>query len=264
MPKKSETSDKVQSAADTLLAQGKRPTQQAVRDLLGTGSITTINHALNLWWANLAKRVNHQSDYPALPDPVVTAASKLWDQALVYAQASLEKQRVALEQEFEQQQIIESKQLVEVQAQLHSLQTQSNRLLEANEQLIEQKNSLAEKIHELESSLIQSTAHCDELKRTNKQQQILLDNQTQPVPVQDSQALFQAQIELKVNETLIADLKTNLATEQTKYSNVQQQMFDQEKSYLKQIHRLELVIAQQDAKYNNVVQQLEKYEPTSN
>ncbi len=32
------------------------------------------------------------------------------------------------------------------------------------------------------------------------------------------------------------------------------------KNYLKQIHRLELVIAQQDAKYNNVVQQLEQYE----
>jgi hypothetical protein len=261
MPKKSDTTEKVQSAADTLLAQGKRPTQQAVRDLLGTGSITTINHALNLWWANLSKRINRQSEHPALPDPVITAASKLWDQALVYAEASLDSQREEISRAFEQQRKNENGQLIQVQGQLVELQQQNNRLLKANEDLLFDKNALAQKNHQLESDLIKSMAASDELKRDVKQQQILLDKQpTARVSELDTHKLLEAQVSLKVTETLVADLKTEVLAKHENLSELQQKLFDQEKSYLKQIHRLELVIAQQDAKYNNVKQQLDKYE----
>ncbi len=263
MPKKSDTSEKVQIAADTLLAQGKRPTQQAVRDLLGTGSITTINHALNLWWANLSKRINRQSEHPALPDPVITAASKLWDQALVYAEASLDSQRAEISQAFEERRKIESEQLIQVQAQLGALQQQNNRLLQTNESLSADKNTIAQKGHQLESDLIKSMADCDDLKRQVKQQQILLEKQPMSSMSQvDSHKLLEAQVALKVNETLVADLKTDVLSKHEKLSDMQQKLFDQEKSYLKQIHRLELVIAQQDAKYNNVKQQLDKYDST--
>ncbi len=261
MPKKSDTTEKVQSAADTLLAQGKRPTQQAVRDLLGTGSITTINHALNLWWANLSKRINRQSEHPALPDPVISAASKLWDQALVYAQASLDSQREEISQAFEQKRNDENEQLVQIQAQLGELQQQNNRLLQTNEELLADKNTLAQHNHQLESDLIKSMAQCDELKRDVKQQQLLLEKQPAgSISELDTHKLLEAQVALKVNESLVADLKTEVLMKQEKLGDLQQTLFDQEKSYLKQIHRLELVIAQQDAKYNNVKQQLDKYE----
>lgn len=262
MPKKSDTTERVQEAADTLLAQGKRPTQQAVRDLLGTGSITTINHALNLWWANLSKRLNRQSEHPALPDPVITAASKLWDQALVYSQASLESQRLEIAQAFEAQQKTDNQQLVEMQSQLLPLQQQNNRLLEANETLQAEKNTIIQKNHQLESDLIKALADSDEQRRLVKQQQILLDKQITGVSDRDSQKLVESQIALKVNESILEGLKTQVSDEQQKANELQQKLFEQEKSYLKQIHRLELVIAQQDTKYNNVRQRLDKYEPT--
>ncbi|EPJ55990.1 MAG: hypothetical protein OFPI_01410 [Osedax symbiont Rs2] len=261
MPIKSDTSDKVQRAADELLAKGQRPTQQAVRNLIGSGSITTINHALNLWWAGLSQRLSRQSEHPALPEPVITAASKLWDQALAYSHAALEDQRQALNESAIQQKRIDESQLFATQSTLLAMQQQNNRLLEGTEQLVEQKNALTQRVNELESSLIKERAKKDDLTRTNRQQEILLSQSESKNNINNqSDDLFQARINLKVNEAIIDDLKNQLSTGESKCTNLQQQLYEQEKSYIKQIHRLELVIAQQDTKYDNVKEQLESFQ----
>jgi len=261
MPIKSDTSDRVQRAADELLAKGQRPTQQAVRNLIGSGSITTINHALNLWWASLSQRLSRQSEHPSLPEPVITAASKLWDQALAYSHAALDEQRLALTESAAQQKRVDESQLSATQSTLLAMQQQNNRLLEGAEQLVEEKNTLIQRVNELESSLIKERAIKDDLARLNKQQEILL---AQSEPKNDfnnqSDDLFQAQINLKVNETIIHDLKVQLSARESQCTKLQQQLHEQEKASIKQTHRLELVIAQQDAKYDNVKEQLESFQ----
>jgi hypothetical protein len=258
MPKRSETSDKVQLAADELLARGQRPTQQAVRELIGTGSITTINHALNYWWSNLSKRLTRQSEHPELPDPVITAASKLWDQALQYSHAALKEQRLEIEQILEEQKHVGSNKLIAAQDNILSMQQQNNRLLETNEKLLEQKSNLNQRINEVEAELIRELAKNVELQRQTKQQQIIINTSVKSSEAQyQSDDFFQAKIDIRVNETIISDLKANLLLKENHCNKLQQQLFDQEKTSIKQIHRLEIVIAQQDTKYSNVKEQLE-------
>lgn len=263
MPKKSETSEKVQLAADELLAKGQRPTQQAVRDLIGTGSITTINHALNLWWSELSQRLNRQSEHPALPDPVITAASKLWDQALVYSHASLEKERIEMAQTFNDHKVTESEHILQLQSDLLSLQQQNNRLLISNEHLIEEKGSLTKQINEVELLLIKANSKSEELQRVNKQQDIMLTSNQGQASFPASEDLFQAKIELKVNESIIFDLKKALSEKEKVVRELEQQYFDQEKANIKQTHRLELVIAQQDVKYTDIKEKLEAFQRNS-
>jgi len=263
MPKKTDTRDRVHEAADTLLASGQRPTQQAVRDLIGTGSITTINLALNDWWMNLAKRINRQSDHPALPEPVITAASKLWDQALAYSHASLEEERQKLNAALEQSKLEQGSQLSETQATLAFVQDQNNKLLEANQLVNEQKNSLLNRINELESSLIKLNGQNADLIRQNKQQDILINqNDYRADNSHVSTEFLQAKIDLKVNESIIADLKQALANKESQNDKLQQQLFDQEKNSIRQVHRLEMVIAQQDLKYNSIKEELEYLKKT--
>ena len=260
MQKRSETSDKVQKAADQLLANGQRPTQQAVRNIIGTGSITTINHALNFWWANLSQRLNRQSEHPGLPEPVITAASKLWDQAMVYSHAALNSQREEIQAELELKRAGENAHVAEMQVSLFSVQQQNKNLLETNEKLLQQKIDLTSTINQLESSLIQKGAKYDEQIRLNKQQSILLTEGKLSHHFDDqSDQLFQAKIDLKVNETILCDLKLNLKSEQEQNKALQQRLFDQEKEHIKQIHKLELVIAQQDVEYTNLKEKLEKF-----
>ncbi len=263
MPKKTDTRDKVHEAADTLLASGQRPTQQAVRDLIGTGSITTINLALNDWWMSLAKRVNRQSEHPALPEPVITAASKLWDQALAYSHASLEQERKKLNVALEQRKLEQGSQLSETQSTLAFVQEQNNKLLAANQLANEQKNSLQNRINELESSIIQLNGQNSELIRQNKQQEIVINQSDYRSDNHHVSAEFlQAKIDLKVNESIIADLKQALTHKENQNERLQQQLFDHEKNGIRQVHRLEMVIAQQDLKYNSVKEELDYFKKT--
>ena len=82
--------EKVYEIADDLLRQGIRPTQQNVRDKLGSGSLTTINKALNEWWSGLGQRLDAQTSGYDLPDPVIKLASKIWTDAITYANRASE------------------------------------------------------------------------------------------------------------------------------------------------------------------------------
>ena len=68
------TYERVFEAADQMLANGQRSSQQNVRDTLDTGSLTTINKALNDWWQGLGERFVEQRKRPDIPEPVISSA----------------------------------------------------------------------------------------------------------------------------------------------------------------------------------------------
>ncbi|HEY5718436.1 MAG TPA: DNA-binding protein [Motiliproteus sp.] len=92
-----DTYQQAQAVADRLLGQGVRPTQQLVRDELGHGSITTIHKALNDWWAGLGARLEHQARLPELPEAIGVAMQGLWEQAVMAAERSAEKQLLSMQ-----------------------------------------------------------------------------------------------------------------------------------------------------------------------
>ena len=94
----------VHTAADTLTAQGKRPTLAAIRAALGGGSFSTISEALKSWNAPAAQSPQTPAIPEAITDGAARMATALWAQAAEQAQQGvrdaqdeLEQQRAALE-----------------------------------------------------------------------------------------------------------------------------------------------------------------------
>lgn len=167
------TQELAKDAADQLLEQGVRPTQQNVRALLGTGSITTINKALNSWWQELGQRLKANSVHPMIPDPVAESASKLWRQALAYAEKELESKRASLEQEYRAKQREFVRHTSDDAAELKDLRAQCLRLLSDVERLSEEKNQLLTKLSDSENKLFAESAKVDDLNRQVRQKEAL-------------------------------------------------------------------------------------------
>ncbi|QQS55299.1 MAG: DNA-binding protein [Candidatus Competibacteraceae bacterium] len=89
--------EEVQEAAETLLGRGLNPTIQRVRELLGTGSNTTISEHLKHWQQQLAESPKAVLP-PTVPETVMTALEPFWKIAVRQAEAAFEEQRAAAAQ----------------------------------------------------------------------------------------------------------------------------------------------------------------------
>ena len=81
--------DDVWGAADALIAEGLRPTIERVRLKIGRGSPNTVSPMLEGWFGTLGQRLGVTEKPPeqgALPEPVLRAATGLWEVALLSAQ----------------------------------------------------------------------------------------------------------------------------------------------------------------------------------
>jgi hypothetical protein len=263
MPKKSDTRDKVLDAADSLLQEGIRPTQQNVRERIGSGSITTINSALNAWWRTLSDRINRKDQHPNLPEPVISAANQLWDQALAYAYHSLNKEREEIQSLLLVRKEQGSSQVEQLRSTVDQLQQQSTRVRTQNDELKEQYLQLQQKLMESETALIRATSERDDLHRKNKQQEIIhrhsiannVPDDIRSNPVQ-SEKIFEARVEAKLNIIKINDLSEKLKIKSDECITLREMLSSQERASLQQQHRLELVIAQQDTRYDAALKAL--------
>ena len=173
MSKPLDTQQKARKVADQLLMEGIKPTQQNVRERMGTGSITTINKALTTWWQDLGNRLKANSEHPMIPDPVASTAAKLWHQAVGYARESLNDERQALEAEYREKIKAITTSNKDEQEELKQLRGQCLRMLQENERLSTDKYSLQKENADLENSLIRLNGENESLKREIKQDNIL-------------------------------------------------------------------------------------------
>ncbi len=173
MSKKGDTQSLVKQAADALLHEGVRPTQQNIRERIGSGSITTINKALNQWWQELGERLKANTSHPMIPDPVAESASKLWHQAVAYADARLEKERLDLESRYQAQMAALEQHEQKDEQELKQLREQCLSLLQDKERLSDEKYRYLKQIADLENQLLKASSEADALKRELKQQGIM-------------------------------------------------------------------------------------------
>ena len=84
----------VQVAADTLIAEGLRPTIERVRQKIGRGSPNTVSPMLDNWFAGLSKRlgISNDSETRLPPAPVQAAAAMLWEAAMQLAQGAAQEE----------------------------------------------------------------------------------------------------------------------------------------------------------------------------
>jgi len=197
------TRGRVFEAADQLLEQGIRPTQQAVREQIGSGSLTTINKALNDWWRTLGERINRRQQHPELPEPVLTVANQLWDRALAYAENRFEEQRRQLErQEAELRNQVAKSEQGGHQA-VQELQAQNGRLLERCEKLSDEKYELEQSLLKADEQQYRLKTEIDELNRKLRRQELLAgDNQG------GGEALIEARVRLSIQEEELTRLRS--------------------------------------------------------
>ncbi|MGI1670145.1 MAG: DNA-binding protein [Neptuniibacter sp.] len=167
------TQELAKQAADELLQEGIRPTQQNVRARMGSGSITTINKALNSWWQELGQRFKANTQHPMIPDPVAESASKLWVQALAYAEKDFEGRREELEREYRALKLESVGGRNEDQEELKQLRAQCLRLLQDAEKNQAQKYELQFKVSEGEGKILSMQSEVDALRREVKQLEVL-------------------------------------------------------------------------------------------
>lgn len=82
-------------AAAALSEEGTRPTVQALRERIGSGSYSTISAHLAEWKAQHARPVNE--NIPPIPEGVQSAFARVWATAAKAAQDTLAQQREAFE-----------------------------------------------------------------------------------------------------------------------------------------------------------------------
>jgi len=263
MQKKTSTREKVFSAADQILQQGAKPTQQSIRDLIGTGSISTINAALNDWWGSLSDRIARKQEHPELPEPVLSAANQLWDQAMAYAHHSLSNQRQELQLALNQ-----AKQ--QANAELDNMRQLVDRLQDTNASLRSElddafRSEKSEQIRSssLETQVIRLTVERDDLNRQVKQQEKIANKEplsanidTGSPMVVDHEKMIEIRVENRVLSNKIKELDSVVKLKNKENKHLTDQLALQEKEAIQQQHRLELVLAQQDARYEDVVNAL--------
>lgn len=90
----------VKQAAIKLLSQGTAPSVQKIREILGTGSNTTIAEHLKVWRDEYAKKTTHY--LPAnMPKELISTFEVLWQTAMEHAQNQLAEYKKTVESECE-------------------------------------------------------------------------------------------------------------------------------------------------------------------
>lgn len=252
------TYEKVFAAADRLLAEGQRPTQQNVRNALGSGSLTTINKALNDWWKTLGERLFAERQRPDIPEPVFDCASTLWQQALAYADNQLTEQRSSLEQRFTELKGELDNQTRINREDLQRMQQVSDRLQQENSDYRQQLDELRRSERNTEEREFTLQSENRELKRQLKETELALEqvgNSYNPaaghelLEYQHKNQYLEGECE-RINQHNQNLLKENQQLRDT--------LFETERLAMKDKHELQLVISQQDSRYRELEQQLSR------
>lgn len=98
------TPEKARVVAGRLLRRGVQPTWRLVRDILGTGSATTLQSAVNQYWNELGGYLDALENRPELPKHLISEFNSVWDKALQLSEKKLEKR---LEKAFDKAKYIE-------------------------------------------------------------------------------------------------------------------------------------------------------------
>lgn len=259
MPRKSDTADRVLEVADRLLEQGIRPTQQNVREQIGSGSISTINRALNEWWQQLGVRLRENRERPDLPEPVLEGANRLWQQALGYADHVYKERKAELDERYKAIQTEAQAAKSYASEELDSLREQNIRLLEERELAVHTQQDLRQQILQLESNVIRLNGEKSELEREVKQHALMLDRSPSVHSAAiDTQALIELKVALRLSQEECSRLEVSQQSLTDENAVLRKQMQQLEKEAMSKRHGLETVIAQQDVRYDQALNELQE------
>lgn len=250
------TYEKVFEIADKLLAEGRKPTQQMVRNELGSGSLTTINKALNDWWQGLGKRLLEQNARPDIPEPVFASANTLWQQALAYAEHQFSGEREQLQRHYEALETELKGQQSAGRHDLCRLQDLSDKLMAENQRNLEYIAELQKKQLAQDEREMRLEAENRDLSRQIKEYQITLEQLERSGGDHQQQELLEYRHKTQYLEGESKRLDKHLQTLQDENRQLRDSLFSVERNSIKEKHQLEQVISQQDLRYQELEQRL--------
>lgn len=191
------TQDSVDEVADQLKAQGKKPSPNAVRDILSTGSFSTIKQMLDVWVEK--QEQDEKIPVPDMPEFAHRLLEKLHRELYLQNHRALEGERQVLEatrHEFE----VERKEMF---GEIGALEAKSSEL---------EKSLMATK-----SELTTASSKLDETE--SKLDKIIKESNDQKIEIATlSERDNQLQIQIKEKENLLKQAEKREATLQATIS----------------------------------------------
>ena len=168
------TYELVFEAADELLREGVRPSQQNVRARTGKGSATTIHKALNDWWQGLSARIYRTDENNELPEFLTSALLDIWNQAQQRAQHQLFEQQKSIKEEADVEREAMKALKAEAREKTEKLITKLDRAYQRIEQLQDDLEQSRKENLQLERSLIkESTSLADHQREIKSQEKVI-------------------------------------------------------------------------------------------
>lgn len=175
----------VAKACSDLHSEGITPTVSSIRSKLkiDKGSDSTVQRFIRAWREELS-----DIEQPPAPEPLMTALSALWDQALTAARLEMEDRESSLRSErnsFKKEALAIEESLMDYENKISSLQSQANidqrELTEAGDLLEQQTGaiqSLSQKVRqcEIECEMLRSRMSEAEDEASRYKEQVLMAN----------------------------------------------------------------------------------------
>lgn len=251
----------VKQIAVKLLSQGMAPSVQKIREVLGTGSNTTIADHLKVWRDEYAKKTIHH--LPAnMPKELISAFEVLWQTSMEHAQNQLVEYKQAIESECEavlQKEREAEKSILDIKLKLDTLSVAleqeiaskqklhvelaiaNDRLIKHSEALIAQKNQYEDRLkrlYEEKENAIEKNNHSqNEIKILHEKLALQAEEQKRSLAQQHS---LQEQSEIRWLK-LIDQARQETKDERKKSDNFRQQ----NEAHFKKIE-LKLIDAQKE------------------
>lgn len=172
MLKRPVTSESVAEAADSLLAEGKNPTMNAVREVLGGGSLSTISPLLREWRDQKGQQAAAVIE---LPDEIRTvierACTSLWDESNKIASRRV----LAAEDRLKEFEINANREQKTLEAELALLEKTNAELVQKIEAQAGMLGDRDKIIHDLELEVTRLRAQADTQSLFHEQMRAMTD-----------------------------------------------------------------------------------------
>lgn len=154
----------IKQTAVKLLSQGMAPSVQKIREVLGTGSNTTIAEHLKVWREEYAKKTIHYLPQN-MPKELISVFEVLWQTAMEHAQNQLTEYKKALESEYEtaqQKKIDAEKAAADIQLKMDDISAQLKQENSNNQKLTVELAVLNDRIGKQEEMFSIQKNHYEE------------------------------------------------------------------------------------------------------
>jgi chromosome segregation ATPase len=253
MSRRGVTYENVKHAAMTLLSQGIAPSVQKVREILGTGSNTTLAEHLTLWREEQQqKSIVH---LPAtLPKELIASLEVLWQTAMEHAEKQLSVYKLTLEneqQQFKQMQIEIEKNQAQWQQKLEEIYQQLDTEKNVTQTLRTENAVLVEQVAKNESLLVEQKSQYEErLQRVYTERDAIVSQNNQ---LQQALKALQEKIDTqtKTHQALLIQQQERQEQSENRWLRLIDQARDETKDSRK---KLESLLLQKENEIKNLKQ----------